>query len=643
MSLVVVKDVYKSFGSRDVLQGVTLAVSPGERVALLGRNGCGKSTLLRIIAGHLQPDTGHVQLAKRARLGFLTQGLDDLGDADALTETAKGLGELLQLEEELHRLTAALEQHSSDPQLLRQYGSAEAEFRLRDGYTWQQRVKAMLMGLGLPEDALHRSAELLSGGERMRLALARLFLKEPDILLLDEPTNHLDLGATEWLEGFLRSYRGACLVVSHDRYFLDAVSERVVELEGGVSTEYRGNFSAYSQEKARRAAEQDTAAAGLGWQIRHEQQMVSRLKEMGRHKAAASRAKALQRKKQALPARVSDEKQPVIGFRQPDWVSNLIAEGVDVVKEYDGVEVLTGATFEIAGGERVGIIGPNGAGKTTLLRLLVGEEQPTSGHVRLGPWVRWVYLGQTVQFADPERTVLAELLAVAPEMGEGVARSALARFLFPGDTVFQHIESLSGGEKSRLALLCAIQSEPHCLILDEPTNHLDIPSRECLEEALASFRGTVIAVSHDRFFLNRVVTRIMEFRDGKILSASGNYNAYRKALALAASPTAGGRAAATSKVSPGQKAAVRNVVVTGRQLAPKGKSRRSKVREYGKERAVDLEKRIAATEERIGELEAKFQEPGFYRQRSSHQALEEHQHLVEQLSVLLEARDGQLE
>ncbi len=632
MSLIVVKDVWKSYGGGDVLCGVSLAVSPGECVALLGRNGCGKSTLLHIIARQILPDRGYVQLAGRARLGLLTQQLSDLGAVDVLTETAKGLGDLLELEQRLHELMASLAHRGDDAQLLRQYGAVEASFRARDGYRWQQRVKAVLMGLGLAQDALHQPANLLSGGERMRLELARLLLQEPDVLLLDEPTNHLDLTATQWLEGFLASYSGACLVVSHDRTFLDAVAQRVIELEDGQATEYRGNFSAYSQQKAQRLQERRQQAQTTEWQVRRDEALIAQLRSIGQHKAAESRTKALERRRQAGSSPRREEKGPAIAFAQPEWTSRLIAEGSQVVKAYGRRRVLNGASFEIAGGERVGIIGPNGAGKTTLLRLLVGEEQPTSGTIRLGSWVRFVYLGQVKEFADPEHSVLEEVLACAPQLSEGAARNLLARFLFTAERVFQRIDSLSGGEKSRLAVLCAMQQEPHCLILDEPTNHLDVPSRECLEEALAEFRGTVIAVSHDRFFLNRITTRILALQDGKLTSFPGNYNAYRKAVALG-----------SGSPSKRQGGAVRSVVVTGKQMRSRKKSQQAKVREYSRARSLDLDKQISATQKRIQELEAQFQEPDFFRHRSSHQALEEHQNLVEELAALLAATQAEAE
>lgn len=629
MSLVTVKAVCKSFGAHDVLQAVSLTVSPGERVALLGRNGCGKSTLLRIIAGRDQPDSGVVMLAKKARLGYLTQQLDEIGEGDAITETAQGLADLLALEQELSELATSLAERGTDPDLLRRYERTACAFEARDGYTWQQRVRTILLGLGLHPDALHRSASLLSGGERMRIALARLLLQSPDILLLDEPTNHLDLTATQWLEGFLRTFPGACLLVSHDRYFLDAVTQRVIEIEDSRATTYAGNFTAYSLDKQQRQADMARRAQKMQWQMQREKQLVSQYKSMRNFHAAASREKSLQRLKKAYQPPARAEKQPTIAITQPQWVSNLIAEGNDVVMNYGKQQVLDHISFEIKGGERVGIIGPNGAGKTTLIRLLLAAEQPTSGYVRLGAWVRWAYLGQETHFTNPERTVLAELLAAAPTLTEGAARNLLARFLFTGDSVFQTIGSLSGGEQTRLTLLCLLQKEPHCLILDEPTNHLDIPSRECLEEALATFKGTVIAVSHDRFFLNRIVSRILELRDGRLTSYPGNYNEYQKALILGTTTTA-------------QKAkmtAVRTVMVTGKQSS-RQRSRAATVRDLRQEKRLDLDKEISKVEKRMQELEQRFQEPDFYRNRAAHQELNEHQQLTEKLAILYEARQS---
>lgn len=631
MSLIIVHDIWKSFGAHEVLKGVSFTVSPGERVALLGMNGSGKTTLLHIIMGKEPADKGTVQMAKRARVAYLSQHMEEIGNLDAFSETAQGLADLLRMEKRLEELTLALTERGDDPELLRQYGNLAAEFERRDGYTWQQRVRAILLGLGLRQDALHRPAELLSGGEKMRVALARLLLQEPDILLLDEPTNHLDLPAIEWLEGYLRSSKGACLVVSHDRFFLDAVAQRVLELDNGVVKAYPGNFSHYSRLKKERVEESIRSAKRLESKIKKEEEVVARLKSMRRFDTANSRIKALERLEEAYQPPEQLEQTINISFTQPEWVSKIIAEANDLVKEFDGRRVLDGISFIIFGGEHIGIIGPNGDGKTTLLRLLLGEEKPTGGSIRLGSWVRFAYLGQEIAFADPTRSVLEELLYAVPSLKEGEARRLLAGFLFKGDKVFQQIGSLSGGEQTRLKLLCLIQSQPHCLILDEPTNHLDVQSRECLEEALGTFRGTVIAVSHDRFFLNRVATRILELKNGKIKSYEGNYNSYLKALALGAMAGAGADAGGSGK------AAMRHTTTTGKQVSRSGKSFAAQVRQRQKERPVDLEKRIMEVEERIAELEAAFQNPDFYRSRDSHQGLQEHQRLVEELAVLYEA------
>lgn len=621
MSLIMLEQVWKSFGGPDILQWVGFTVGPGERVALLGRNGCGKSTILRIIAGSILPDRGKVQLAKKAVVGYLSQDLSELGIQDAVTEAAKGLGDLLRLEAELARLAESLAASAADQRLLQRYGDAAHEFERLGGYTWQERVRAVLMGLGLRADALHLSTSILSGGERMRVALARLLLMEPDILLLDEPTNHLDLPATQWLESFLHEYAGACLFVSHDRFFIDAVANRCVEVAEGGSTMYHGGYTDYINQKQQADKNAERTAARMGHLVRQEERLVSELKSMGRMRQADSRQKQLDRFRREMPQRANQGRALTISISQPEWVSKTIATVDGAVKKYGSALVLDNVSFTVGGGERIGIIGPNGAGKTTLLRLLTGQEEPTSGTVRLGAWVKWGLLEQEPHFTGENQTVISEVLACFPALDKNAARDLLAKYLFTGETINKPLTALSGGERNRLKLLCLIHAEPHCLILDEPTNHLDITGRECLEEALLTFRGTLLVVSHDRFFLNRVATRILELRDGRLRSFPGNYQSYQKALA------ANNQILAKSRV-PGA------VVLTGKQAAKKGGAQAAQVRQKSRERRLDLDKEIAETQKRISELEDSFQQTGFFRNKAAHRALLEHQRLLEHLAVL---------
>ncbi len=544
MSMLTINNVVKEYRNKVVLNGAGLRIEKGERVALVGPNGAGKTTLLRIAAGMESCDAGSITVARGSKMGYLTQDLNEMDTSGRVfRETALFHEEISRLEQKMR----SLESKMTDTQLMEnqeQYNAVLAEYsRLvnryesLDGYTIESKIKSMLLGLGLKEEALTLPVELLSGGEKMRVALARILLDEPDLLVLDEPTNHLDIDGVEWLEGFLKRFDGGVLVVSHDRYFLDQVSTRVAELDNGTITERSGNYTTFMEQKARMLEFARREQFRLRQEIRRETSIAEQLKSSRKISAWKSRLKSVERLQDDLDVKLKEMRAqqhlyktaaPRIDFDKARHISTEIAMADRLSKYYGDVKLFQDVSFHIRGGEKVGIIGPNGCGKTTLLNILLGADNDFKGKARLGNWVKYGYLGQEVKFEDEERSLLEELMAIN-DMKEHEAREHLSKFQFYGDDADKRISFLSGGERSRLYLCCMMLEMPNCLIMDEPTNHLDIQSRDALETALMKFNGTIIAISHDRYFLNRCINKILEFSAGTIYSYAGNYERYRQA------------------------------------------------------------------------------------------------------------------
>lgn len=542
MSLLVFNNITKEYRNRMVLDGASLKIEKGERVALVGPNGSGKTTLLRIAAGFESCDSGNVIIARGTKMGYLTQDLREIdSDGKIFKETALYHEEVSRLEQKIQNL----EKKMAEPALMdipEEYNAIVAEYsRLvnryesLDGYTIESKIKSMLLGLGLKEEALTLPLELLSGGEKMRVALARILLEEPDLLVLDEPTNHLDIGTVEWLEGFLKRFDGGVLVVSHDRYFLDQVATRVAELGNGTIVERSGNYSTFMEQRNRMREFVQREQFRLRQEIKREAAIAEKLKDTKKISAWKSRLKTVQRLQKELSVDLKGMKEqhhlyaataPKVSFDHIKHMSAEIAMADKLAKSFGSYRLFSEVSFLIRGGEKVGIIGPNGCGKTTLINILLGKDEDFEGKAALGEWVRYGYLGQEVEFEDEGHSIIEELLAVK-EMPVDAARDYLARFQFYGDEVDKKIEVLSGGERVRLYLGCMMLESPDCLIMDEPTNHLDVPARDALEAALLEFKGTVIAISHDRYFLNRCINRILEFSDDTVRSVNGNYDVYR--------------------------------------------------------------------------------------------------------------------
>ena len=534
MPLLTVSDLSKSHADLEILREVTFSLEPGERVALIGRNGTGKTTLLRLLAGLAVPDQGRVSLARWARLAYLPQTPEGPAETSILDHVLAGAADVRALEarlRELEHLLALPDVHDDSAQLntvMEEYAHVREHFEHAGGFTLETRAKTVLSGLGFSEVDHARPLGVLSGGWRVRAELARALLGEPDLLLLDEPTNHLDLAATEWLESYLKAFPGAYMVVSHDRYLLDTVTSRTLELEDCRLTAYPGSYSAYVSLKAEQVRQQQEAWEAQQEEIAKLEAYIRRYKAGQRAAQAHSREKMLARVEAERVERPQEQRTLRVKAGAPPVSGRLVARLKHMVKQFDGAEILSGVGLEIHRGERIGLLGPNGAGKTTLLRIIAGLESPTSGQATLGVGVQARYFAQeSTEAFDPASTVLDEILADRPLSPEQV-RTFLGRFLFSGEEVFKRIEMLSGGERQRLNLARLLLDEPNLLLLDEPTNHLDIPSREALEAALREFPGTIVVATHDRYLLERLATRILTVEGRGVSDFRGTYHELRE-------------------------------------------------------------------------------------------------------------------
>lgn len=530
MTLLRVEHISKAFAGVSVLQDVSLQLEAHRKVGLIGANGSGKSTLLQILSGDLPPDSGTVERARRLDIGYLTQEMSLEGERTLYEEVREAFRPLLDMQAEMAELEARLGQPESSDADLQRYGALLETFQARQGYAMQARVEAALFGLGFRTEDLQKPAAQLSGGQKNMAALARVLLQAPDLLLLDEPSNHLDIMATEWLEGFIRDYQGAVVVISHDRYFLDRTVEEIVEIERHQLTSYAGNYSAYVNAKAERLEQQRKAYEQQQADIRRQEDFIRRNMAGQKTKQAQSRQKALERLERVAQP-VADTRRMGLQFETHQRESHEVIVCRQVHKSYGSHHVLRGLDFTVYRSEKVGLMGPNGAGKSTLLRLLMQQDVADQGTLRLGRNTMAVYYDQEMAGLNPDATVLDEVWQLAPLKPVGDIRSYLGRFLFSGDAVYQNIGQLSGGEKSRVALAKLMLSPANLLILDEPTNHLDIPAREALEHALAAYPGAVLIVSHDRYFLDRIVGRLLYLRDGTCEAYAGNYSDYQAHLA----------------------------------------------------------------------------------------------------------------
>ena len=580
-----------------ILDGLTFQVDTGERVGLLGPNGCGKTTLLRILTGVMDYDEGDVVIAPGKRMGLISQIPVYPAGYTVEDVLATAFEPLREMEREMAALAEQMGE-GTDPALLARYDKLTAAFEAAGGYETDTKTNKVCNGLTIPQSMREQLFDKLSGGEKTRVNLARLILEDTDILLLDEPTNHLDLRATEWLEEYLNKFKGTVLTVSHDRYFLDKVVNRIVEIQSGKAEFYSGNYSFYVVEKERRYEEKLR-------QYEKEQAKIEQLEKAAEQMRiwaysgmdkTFKRVKSMEKRIERMRTtdRPTKERKMEVRFGEREFRGDEVLTIKGLTKSFGDRTLFSNLGLEVAGGERIALLGDNGSGKTTLLKILLGEEEPDAGKVRMGPTVKVGYLPQHVHFDHPERN-LVDTLIYEQDCTAQTARNRLAAFKFRGEDVFKPVSALSGGEQSRLRLCMLMDEKINLLILDEPTNHLDIQSREWIEEAVEEYEGNLLFVSHDRYFIDRFASRIWMLEDGHITDFRGNYQEYQAARARGAA----GKSASDVQVSV--------------EKAPEPKEKKEKPKRPGGTKNLEkevtaAERAVAKAEEQMYDLEQQIQE-----------------------------------
>jgi ATP-binding cassette subfamily F protein 3 len=599
--------VTKSYSAHEILRGVSFQINPHEKVGLVGRNGAGKTTVFRMITGAETPDDGDVVKINNLKLGLLEQHVDFSEQETVHTAALSAFKRLHDIEAEMRRLEAQMAVDVTD-EILAKYADLQSEFEIEDGFTYTARAEAILLGIGFAKDTWTLGTDKLSGGQKNRLGLARLLLSQPDVLLLDEPTNHLDVNAVEWLEEFLLGYNRAFVIISHDRYFLDRTCRRIIEIEQGKAVSYSGNYSQFLVEREERREAQRRAFENQQALIAKTEEFIRRNLEGQKTKQAKSRRNMLERMDR-VEAVLSDKPSGNFQLKRVERAGNQVLTVEDLKIGYGQNVLAENINFSLLRGEALGVIGGNGTGKTTFLKTILGNIRELSGKIMWGAKVDIGYYSQNLEDLEDRNEIIQELRRIAPLADNGELRNFLARFLFAGDDIFKKVGDLSGGEKGRLALAKLIYSNKNVLILDEPTNHLDIPSREALEAALDAFPGTIITVSHDRYFLDRIATQIMSFEPGQEVEIfDGNYSEFHEWHANRASRAAtlpprreSSGPAMTSSEPPTEKN------VSAEDQGAKGKDQLSKnQRQKIEQRIVEIEAAIPAREEEIAKLTFKL-------------------------------------
>ena len=629
MILLTLQNVNKSFGMNEVLKDVNLTLQAGGRMGLVGVNGSGKSTLFRLIHGDMAPDSGTVSLVKGMRVGMLTQDADIQSELTIQQELERVFEPVRQMEARMRQMEHEMAEKHDDPeafeQLSKAYSRLVDRFEDAGGYEWPSRIQGVLAGLGFARGREMQPASLLSGGEKTRLCLARLLLTQPDLLMLDEPTNHLDLASTQWLEETLKKYRGTVLVISHDRYFLNAVCDCMAELSMKRLTQYTGNYDRFAVQRQANLERQLKEYKMQQAEIARQEAIIARYRMYNREKsikAAESREKRLE-KLERIERPVSEQKVR-FNFTARRRTGDDVLMLHDLSKGFEGRTLFEHFNLHLRAGDRVAIIGPNGVGKSTLLNIIAGKLPADHGTVDFGSNVDLGYYDQQQASLHPEKDVMSEVWDDFPRLEPDRVRGVLALFLLTGDDVFQPVGTLSGGERGRVALAKLMLKQDNLLLLDEPTNHLDMDSREVLEAALEDFEGTLLTVSHDRYFINRVATKVIEMSPEGAVEYLGNYDDYlEKKRVQAAGETEWSAAGGATRTQ-----------------IDKEKRRQRVAKESAKALQAKLKKAegdIAATEERIADLEAQMGLPEIYANPAeSARVAREHKDAQDQLDALYE-------
>ncbi len=615
-----VEGIVKSFEiGNNILDGLAFQIDQGERVGLLGRNGAGKTTLFRILTGEIDYDEGSVVIAKGRRMGLISQiPVYPAGyTVEDVLHTA--FSRLQTLTDEMEQLTAAMAAGESDPQLLRRYGLLSEKFEIFGGYDMDVAVNKIANGLSISEEMRRQQFDSLSGGEKTRVNLGRLILEDTDILLLDEPTNHLDLHATEWLEEYIRSFKGTVVAISHDRYFLDRIVTRVIEIADGKAEFYSGNYSFYAVEKERRYQEKMKQYLKEQAKIEQLEKAADQLRLWAfqgmdkTYRRAISMEKRIERMRTtAKPTKV---RKMDARFNAAEFHGDEVVGLRNIAKAFGAKRLFDGITLKVEGGERIALIGDNGTGKSTLIKMIMDEEYADDGRIRLGPQVKAAYLPQIIHFEHPDWNMVENMMAAKRGLSAQSARNRLAAYDFRGEDVLKPVSVLSGGEQSRLRLCMLMDDEINFLILDEPTNHLDIASREWIEEAVEAYDGTLLFVSHDRYFINRFATRIWELSDGTINDYPMGFQQYRQLKAVE-----------DTKKLP---------AVTVKEKTITEKPRGNKAQQAARRQLTICERDIAKAEERMAELAAAMEAAACDYEKLN-AVLQEKESLQEQLDALYE-------
>ena len=603
MTVISAKDIGKAYGIDVILENITFHINEKDRVGLIGLNGAGKTTLLNIIGGELAPDEGTLSMAPGVKLGYLHQNGNFESTNSIYDEFLLLYSDVIAMEARLKEVMDEISEASAKGEdaeaLMEEYARLSDEFEKRNGYGYKSEIRGILTALGFGEEDYGKKIDSLSGGEKTRLSLGVLLLKKPDILLLDEPTNHLDIDTLSWLEGQLRSYSGTVILISHDRYFLDRTVTKIFEVENHHLNVYTCNYTDYITRKKEREAAAMKLYEANRREIEKQEEMIRRFKQHGTEKLA-NRAKSREKKLEKMevmdrPVQSFDTMK--LHFRTLFASGNDVASGEDLSMSFGERQLFKNVNFDIKKDERVCLIGPNGIGKTTLLKMLLEQADPDTGVIRLGQNVSIGYYDQEQQMLDPEKTVLEELHSAYRLYTQKELRNILGSFLFRGDDVFKEVKSLSGGEKARLSLLKIMMTGANFLVMDEPTNHLDIPSKEVFEDALLEFPGTLLMVSHDRYFLGKIPTRILELTEEGLTEYLGQYDYYLEKKAQKEARNGAETAGAESGGGSGEMTKTQL-----KELRRKEKEKEQEERRKRKERQ-QLEERIMELELKINELQ----------------------------------------
>ncbi len=631
------QNISKAFVENQVLKNVSFHIEDHEKAAIVGINGAGKTTLLRIIVGEMTPDDGQVVLAKDKTLGYLAQNSTVDTSHTIYEELLSVKADLLRLEEKIRECENDMKHADGDAleDLMKQYTSLTHAFETGGGYLYRSELVGVLKGLGFTEDEFSKPVATLSGGQKTRVALGRLLLQNPDLIILDEPTNHLDMNSIAWLETYLLNYKGAVLIVSHDRYFLDRIAGKVIEIDQSKATTFMGNYSDYAVKKEQLRVAAWNAYMNQQRDIKHQEEVIEKLKSFNREKSikrAESREKMLDKIEVIeKPSEVRTDMKLTLTPRILSGNDVLTVEHLS--KSFDSHKLFTDVNFEIKRGEHVAIIGDNGSGKTTLLKILNGLVPADQGTFRLGSNVEIGYYDQEHHVLHSEKTLFEEISDDYPYLNNTQIRNVLAAFLFTGEDVFKRISDLSGGERGRVSLAKLVLSNANFLILDEPTNHLDIMSKEILEDALNGYEGTILYVSHDRYFINRTAHRILDLTEGQFVSYVGNYDYYlEKHDTVMAAIEASTPQSADADNTAATKAAESEVKLDWKAQKEEQARLRKKENDLKK-----CEEKIAELEARISEIDTEMSDPAIGTQVAKLQELSKEQTTCqEQLEKLYE-------